>query len=667
MFENIGKKIACAVAACLLLVTANAETSRWKLSPDGGIVWQIGANLPHSDHVEMSGDSLSVILRYGVNSDRSFQLQRRLVWPMLRTIPNNTHASFILDENEDCLSKVRINGELMPALETSAIKLYGMIEVVSENSQLRLVRTIFPSTAHPAYYEEYKLVNKSVGRMAVEIPQYQSVATSDPERGVAGSYQVLTETLGGGFYWLKQGESASWFLRISAKLQGKTTMQMAGADEKLSRQDLVKQWWGNLELETPDSVLNRAFAFAKIRASESIYKTRGGYMHSPGGGAYYAAIWANDQAEYVGPFFPFLGYAKGNEASLNAYLHFARFMSPEYRPIPSSIIAEGLDIWNGAGDRGDAAMIAYGASRFALSVGDQATARKLWPLIEWCLEYCRRKLTPEGVVASDADELEGRFPSGKANLCTSSLYYDALQSASFLGHDLGISASQVQQYQKEAQELYANIGKYFGRTVEGFNTYRYYDGNDVLRAWICIPLTVGIYDRAAGTIDALFSPRLWTDDGLATQAGDQTFWDRSTLYALRGVLQAGETEKALKYLQYYSQRRLLGEHVPYPVEAYPEGGQRHLSAESGLYCRIFTEGLFGIRPTGLRSFELNPHLPKGWSKMALRKIRAFNDTFDIEIIRKDSRIQVNVISKIQMISKIIEDGKTIMVNLGKQK
>ena len=30
-------------------------------------------------------------------------------------------------------------------------------------------------------------------------------------------------------------------------------------------------------------------------------------MHGPGGEAYYAAIWANDQAEYVNPFFLFLG------------------------------------------------------------------------------------------------------------------------------------------------------------------------------------------------------------------------------------------------------------------------------------------------------------------------------------------------------------------------
>jgi hypothetical protein len=176
--------------------------------------------------------------------------------------------------------------------------------------------------------------------------------------------------------------------------------------------------------------------------------------------------------------------------------------------------------------------------------------------------------------------------------------------------------------------------KYFGGDVEGFATYKYYETNDVLRAWICLPLTVDIFNRSKGTIDALFSPRLWTADGLATQAGKETFWDRSTLYALRGVLQANETERAMTFLQYYSRRRLLGEHVPYPVEAYPEGNQRHLSAESGLYCRIYTEGLFGMRPIGFNSFNCSPRLPKEWDQMALRNIHAFGKTFDLEVVRK---------------------------------
>ena len=123
---------------------------------------------------------------------------------------------------------------------------------------------------------------------------------------------------------------------------------------------------------------------------------KAGLMHGPGGGAYYAAIWANDQAEYINPFFPFLGNINGNESALNAFRHFARYMNPGYKPIPSSIISEGVDFWNGAGDRGDQAMIAYGASRFALAYGDKNAALELWPLIEWCLEYLERKKSPDG-------------------------------------------------------------------------------------------------------------------------------------------------------------------------------------------------------------------------------------------------------------------------------
>src|SRR6185503_19673879 len=100
-------------------------------------------------------------------------------------------------------------------------------------------------------------------------------------------------------------------------------------------------------------VLDKAFAFAKVRATESIFATKGGLMHGPGGGAYYAAIWANDQAEYANPFFAMLADAPARESALNACRHFARFMNPEFKPIPSSIIAEGADVWQGAKDRGD--------------------------------------------------------------------------------------------------------------------------------------------------------------------------------------------------------------------------------------------------------------------------------------------------------------------------
>ena len=231
-----------------------------------------------------------------------------------------------------------------------------------------------------------------------------------PQAGVDGAYVVEERLYGTGSFRLEPQQSLTFSAVVSARRASEQPLVCDAAKELADRRALVEQWQHNLVLETPDSVLNRMFAFSKLRACESIYETKGGPMHGPGGESYYAAIWANDQAEYVNPFFPFEGYAYGNASSLNSYEWFARYMNDEWKPIPSSIIAEGTDIWNGAGDRGDAAMIAYGAARYVLARGDKEEALRLWPLITWCLEYCNKQLNDAGVVRSDRDELEGPLP-----------------------------------------------------------------------------------------------------------------------------------------------------------------------------------------------------------------------------------------------------------------
>jgi len=634
------------------------------MNQDGSISWKINNNIPHSDHIEMSGKRISCVLRYGVVADGSFHATRSLVWPMLRTVPDNTHASLTRQFALDAFELVTVNYKPIVAEKVVSITINGTLLVKSKaGNNLELTREYFPSTALPGYCEVYSIKNTSKNACLVEIPKSNNTYYTDPAKGTEGSYALHVDVFNGGNFKLQTNDSVSFSVFYSGVKANEPVPAVGVNNEKTKRLKLVHDVWSNLVLETPDTVLNRAFAFAKIRAAESIFETKGGPMHGPGGEAYYAAIWANDQAEYIGPFFPYLGYDYGNKASLNAYLHFARFMNIEYKPIPSSIIAEGTDIWNGAGDRGDGAMIAYGAARYALACGDIKQAEQLWPLIEWCLEYCRRKLNKEGVVSSDSDELEGRFPAGNANLCTSSLYYDALTSMVYLGEALGKGKMQLALYKKQAVKLKSAIEKYFGSKIGGFDTYKYYKENDTLRAWICVPLTMGIYERKEGTVAALFSPGLWTPDGLASLAGDKTFWDRSTLYALRGVLASGETDKALVFLHYYSNRRLLGDHVPYPVEAYPEGNQRHLSAESGLYCRIFTEGLFGIRPTGLQSFSFTPRLPSSWPRMSLRHIRAFERDFDIVVERAGGKLRLTISDgEKTMITKLIKEGDVVKIN-----
>lgn len=661
------KQIYCLLSLLWISCISASAADRWTINSAGGITWQVNEKIPHEDHIEMSGLKVSTVLRYGVDANGAFMLNRSMVWPMLRTIPNNTHASLMRRFAWNVTDMVEVNGQSLLNEKVKDITLNGTMVVRSEymlprQGKLELTRVLFPSVSSPAFCEKYTLRNAGESVVSVEIPSSRSVVETDAAKGVDGTYKLVATIAGQTARQLQPGEELT-FSATFAGYKKNENEQVFDIDRELqARQSLIAGFWDNLVLETPDPVINTMFAFAKIRGAESIYDTKGGLMHGPGGESYYAAIWANDQAEYINPFFPYLGYEIGNRSALCSYEHFARFMNPEYKPLPSSIIAEGIDVWAGAGDRGDAAMVAYGASRYALSRGDKGEAEKLWPLIEWTLEYCRRNLNEGGVVASDADELEGRFPAGKANLCTSSLYYDALRSAAYLGKDLGKPASQLAGYIKQAATLKKNIDSYFGGTVEGFNTYQYYEGNDVLRSWICIPLTVGIYDRKDATIQALFSPRLWTENGLLTQAGSETFWDRSTLYALRGVYSCGETEKATDYLKFYSGQRLLGEHVPYAIEAWPEGSQRHLSAESGLYCRIITEGLFGIRPTGLHSFVFTPRLPQEWDHMDLRKICAFGKVFDIEVKRAGGKLQVAVTTGGKVISnRKVKEGENIQI------
>ncbi len=629
-------KINCLILLALLGSVSQAQNSRrWSFAEDSGISWKVKNPASHTDHIEMSGLHISSILHYGISDNGELNLSRKLVFPMLRTIPNDTHGSLSVDLGAKEQFQVLLDGtELKEFPEMFGLK--GKLTVKSKtNGPLEITRVLFPSVDKPALVEIVTLKNIGTTSCKVDIRNIGEPVETDPVKGVYGKYIVKTDVTKTGQFTIAPGEDLCFSVVYSGRKACDEPYSYSSEFELEKREKFVGEIFSNLVLETPNDTINRAFAFAKIRATESIYDTKGGLMHGPGGEAYYAAIWANDQAEYANPFFPFLGNLNGNESAINAYRHFARFMNPEYKPIPSSIIAEGVDIWNGAGDRGDQAMIAYGASRFALASGKKEIARELWPLITWCFEYLERKKTDDGVIASDKDELEGRFDAGKVNLSTNGLAYGGYLNAADLAQEMGMN-EMAALYNQRAQTLKVAIEKYFGATVQGFKTYQYFQGNDKLRAWICIPLVMGITERKEETIKALFSDYLWTSNGILTESGSSTFWDRSTLYAFRGLLFTGATDECMKYLSYYSSTRLLGEHVPYPVEAWPEGNQRHLSAESALYCRTITEGLFGITPTGLNKFTITPWLPKGWDYMKLKNVKAFDRTFDIEVRRKGS-------------------------------
>jgi len=265
-------------------------------------------------------------------------------------------------------------------------------------------------------------------------------------------------------------------------------------------------------------------------------------------------------------------------------------------------------------------------------------AEKLYPAIKWCAEYCERRKLPEGVIGSDTDELEGRFPTdGKANLSTSSLCYGGLLFAAKLAQSLEDHET-AELYRSRATDLKSAIEAYFGAELQGYQTYRYSKGYDTLRAWICLPLCMGITERAEGTLDAMLSPYLWTEEGMLTcerseENSSDTIWDRSTLYGMKCAFLAGADDRMIAPLLSYCHKRLLCDRVPYAVEAYPEGGKRHLSGESALFVRVVTEGLFGIQPEGLDSFSFVAKLPMAFPHLYLYHLKICGGCYDVRIER----------------------------------
>ena len=92
----------------------------------------------------------------------------------------------------------------------------------------------------------------------------------------------------------------------------------------------------------------------------------------------------------------------------------------------------------------------------------------------------------------------------------------------------------------------------------------------------------------------------------------------------------------LPRLQDYALRRLLGDPAGLPVEAWPEGGQAHLSGEAALFAVCVTEGLFGLQATGL---PIRPQLVNG---LRLRGLCIAGTRYDIHVERHETELSVTV-------------------------
>ena len=672
--------LACLIILCSLIIHGQTDiepknnNAFWHVTDDNAIVWDLSneIRLPHSDNIELSGKKVAVIVSYEVDKNKRLKVSRDVIFPQLRHYIESSanrwryYRAYLRDEyTDDFLPPIIVADRTFEPGPLDSIRIDGELTFYHSVEQgLKVTRTLVPSMSERLFVEGWSIQNTTESTIEIELGKSDFI---QEQRGQNGFFKRRTYTRSEGKHSIVSGGSFDFSLCVSAQLDDEPEVELSFEEVHAERQSFLDTISNNLVLETPDTILNRLFEFSKIRAAESIYETKMGLVHSPGGGRYYTGVWANDQAEYSGPFFPFLGYETGNIAAMNAYRQFLRNIPEGDGNFWSSFEMEGTVTCCG-GDRGDAAMIAFGASQYALFSGSKAEADELWPLIEWSLEYCERHRNDAGVITSDSDEMEGRIATGGANLATSSLTYGALRQTALLAKAMGKKSAVIKNYENRAADLHQSIEAYFGATIDSLDTYQYFQDHPYLRHWICLPLVMGIDDRKEGTLNALFD-KLWTDNGVKVEHNPNLeepdlFWDRGTLYAFRGAFKAGAVNRGLAKLHAYSKTRLLGAHVPYVVEAWPEGNMAHLSAESALYCRIFTEGILGIVPIGFKSFDLTPNIPDDWDYFNLRKVRAFDSVFDILIQRESDKLKVKVLQGEQIIlKKTISNGETIKVKL----
>ena len=145
---------------------------------------------------------MAFVLRWGVDSRGAFRQERSLVFPLLRTLPNNTHASLMYRMAADIPSLLGVNGLALQDERVGQVAIDGALEVRSlwgvgkmnvgsardmkPEPVVEMTRTIFPSRTLPLMCERYMLRNVGAKPLTVSVPEFSQVITTDPAKGRHG-------------------------------------------------------------------------------------------------------------------------------------------------------------------------------------------------------------------------------------------------------------------------------------------------------------------------------------------------------------------------------------------------------------------------------------------------------------------------------------------------
>jgi hypothetical protein len=628
-----------ASVSCCLAATVPAPADFWVSDDAGRIVHTCGGKEP----LVMCMQGRKVVMQVQSDGTNGFSYKARF-FNVQRDAQNKKRIMFAA--GRDSNPEVRVNDQLLKSEFPSVATFDGLLTLTyPEMRGVVVTRTVYPSMTKALVVEEWQVRNTTDKEVTVTVAPARRVNLTNE------SIAIVWNCVGAESVSVKPGGLFSFSSCVQAGLAAEPDLAVNVAVERGARRALAEAAWrGPGRLETPEPQIDVAFALQKFHVLECPIETIKGVITHNGSLTYSPGIWANDPVEYSSPVFPFFGDAGLNRASMNMYRVWQDYCQEKGTvPFPGSFEGPSLNLTQR--ERGDDAMVLYGLSKFLLFQGNRAAAEELWPLIEFSAASVLKHTTADGIIASETDEMEGRYPTGKANLSTSALAYGGYRQAARLAQALG--KPMAMELDTRADALRKSIESYFGAEMEGFKTYRYYKENTTLRGWILLPLAMGLTERQDGTVAALLSDKLWphrmAGADILAESTRPTEWGRETYYALRALFKAGRTEEALDLTRRVVQTQIFGKNGPYPDEDAID-----MLCPGSLYPRVFTEGMFGIVPTSLDSFECTPWLPKDWPRMALRDVRAFGRAWDMVVERAGDQQKLTVSS----------GGKSVMTGTG---
>jgi hypothetical protein len=358
----------------------------------------INNNTLTGDYFDCSGAHSNSIISYGIRKKNTAILDRYVIFPLLRLIPDSPTSHFshhFKDSIMMFLEDSRIVNEAPVEIKTK-----GTLTIINDfmNGGAKIIRTFSPSPNYPALIEKIEVINKSkditmfsadekkrIGKVLksskiADAPLFVSSRLVDSNGDFRSDKKVSVKKK------LVPGASAICYVVYFAT---KKDSQINFNTERELRERLktTEQTFKTVQLVTNNLAIDTLFSHSLLHGIENIYNTSNGLLHFSGGGVNYGGILAIEQAGYTNPIFPLIDFQFHVKQAINCYRFFGEKLL-DHGALPDIIYGEQLSPASLSREC-SLEIFASGLARFLLAQGSSETAKDFMQVLNKSAELIK--------------------------------------------------------------------------------------------------------------------------------------------------------------------------------------------------------------------------------------------------------------------------------------